>query len=219
MNRRSLRTTLVTVGVACVVLNLERSAQAAQPVVRLQPLSQTVLVFDHAVLRVSAAGTAPLSYQWRRNGVPLVDDGRFGGTGTNLLSIAELLPADAGTYSVVVTNAEGSTVSSNALMTVAERVQIRRSAGSPWWADGRIPQFYRVQLPDAITLTILGDNYCYAQGTSADWGFSCLLEGTEKTVLFDTGGTASSLFANMAKLRMTLAAPAAGAATPGSARS
>ena len=71
---------------------------------------------------------------------------------------------------------------------------------------GRISQFYRVQLPDAVTLTILGDNYCYAQGTSADWGFSCLLEGTAKTVLFDTGGTASSLFANMAKLRMTLAA-------------
>ena len=96
MNKRSLRSTLVTLVVASVVLNLERSTQAAQPLVRLQPLSQTVLVFEPAVLRVSAAGTAPLSYQWRRNGVALADDGRFSGTGTNLLRIAELLPADAG---------------------------------------------------------------------------------------------------------------------------
>ncbi len=38
-----------------------------------------------------------------------------------------------------------------------------------------------------IRVTILYDNYVHASGTQADWGFSCLIEGIEKTVLFDTG--------------------------------
>ncbi len=38
-----------------------------------------------------------------------------------------------------------------------------------------------------IQVTILYDNYVHAAGTQADWGFACLIEGTEKTILFDTG--------------------------------
>lgn len=38
-----------------------------------------------------------------------------------------------------------------------------------------------------ITVTILYDNTAFAPGTEADWGFSCLVEGTEKTILFDAG--------------------------------
>ncbi len=38
-----------------------------------------------------------------------------------------------------------------------------------------------------IQVTILYDNYVHTSGTQADWGFSCLIEGIEKTVLFDTG--------------------------------
>jgi 7,8-dihydropterin-6-yl-methyl-4-(beta-D-ribofuranosyl)aminobenzene 5'-phosphate synthase len=42
-----------------------------------------------------------------------------------------------------------------------------------------------------ITLTDLFDNFLSnppIKGTTTDWGFSCLIEGTEKTILFDTGG-------------------------------
>jgi 7,8-dihydropterin-6-yl-methyl-4-(beta-D-ribofuranosyl)aminobenzene 5'-phosphate synthase len=35
--------------------------------------------------------------------------------------------------------------------------------------------------------TIIYDNYVHSEGMKADWGFSLLLEGLEKTVLFDTG--------------------------------
>lgn len=38
-----------------------------------------------------------------------------------------------------------------------------------------------------ISLTIIVDNYECKEGLQTDWGFSCLLEGTEKTILFDTG--------------------------------
>ncbi|NOR15924.1 MAG: MBL fold metallo-hydrolase [Candidatus Aminicenantes bacterium] len=42
-------------------------------------------------------------------------------------------------------------------------------------------------LPNNVKVTILYDNYVHTQGTKADWGFACLIEGTEKTILFDTG--------------------------------
>jgi 7,8-dihydropterin-6-yl-methyl-4-(beta-D-ribofuranosyl)aminobenzene 5'-phosphate synthase len=42
-------------------------------------------------------------------------------------------------------------------------------------------------LPNNAKITILYDNYVHTQGTKADWGFACLIEGTEKTILFDTG--------------------------------
>ncbi len=42
--------------------------------------------------------------------------------------------------------------------------------------------------PDSpIRITILYDNYAAMEGVTTDWGFSCLIEGLEKTILFDTG--------------------------------
>jgi 7,8-dihydropterin-6-yl-methyl-4-(beta-D-ribofuranosyl)aminobenzene 5'-phosphate synthase len=38
-----------------------------------------------------------------------------------------------------------------------------------------------------IQATILYDNYVAAEDVQSDWGFSCLIEGTEKTILFDAG--------------------------------
>ncbi len=37
------------------------------------------------------------------------------------------------------------------------------------------------------TLTVLYDNNPSRQGLQTDWGFSCLITGAEKTILFDTG--------------------------------
>ena len=38
-----------------------------------------------------------------------------------------------------------------------------------------------------MTITVLYDNYVFAKGTRSKWGFSCLIEGLDKTILFDTG--------------------------------
>ncbi len=51
-----------------------------------------------------------------------------------------------------------------------------------------------------ISLTIAYDNNPYKEGLATAWGFSCLIEGTEKTILFDTGGNSTILLANMKKL-------------------
>lgn len=51
-----------------------------------------------------------------------------------------------------------------------------------------------------LTLTIVYDNNDYDQRLDARWGFSCLIEGLEKTILFDTGGDDVTLLRNMRKL-------------------
>ncbi len=53
-----------------------------------------------------------------------------------------------------------------------------------------------------ITLTILYDNTASDESLQAEWGFACLIEGTEKTILFDTGGKPEVLAANCQKLKM-----------------
>jgi 7,8-dihydropterin-6-yl-methyl-4-(beta-D-ribofuranosyl)aminobenzene 5'-phosphate synthase len=51
-----------------------------------------------------------------------------------------------------------------------------------------------------ISLTILYDNNPYHELLDTGWGFSCLIRGTEKTILFDTGGSGPLLLNNMRKL-------------------
>jgi 7,8-dihydropterin-6-yl-methyl-4-(beta-D-ribofuranosyl)aminobenzene 5'-phosphate synthase len=56
----------------------------------------------------------------------------------------------------------------------------------------------------ALKITVLYDNYVFAEGTKADWGFACLIEGTEKTILFDTGGKPEVLMHNVEQLKVDL---------------
>jgi 7,8-dihydropterin-6-yl-methyl-4-(beta-D-ribofuranosyl)aminobenzene 5'-phosphate synthase len=61
-------------------------------------------------------------------------------------------------------------------------------------------------LPDAneLRVTVLYDNYLAAEGLQADWGFSCLVQGAEKTILFDTGTRAAILQKNISSLKVDL---------------
>ncbi|HES58785.1 MAG TPA: MBL fold metallo-hydrolase [Caldithrix sp.] len=51
-----------------------------------------------------------------------------------------------------------------------------------------------------MKITILYDNYVCAKGTQADWGFACLIEGLQKTILFDTGAKGDILMHNIKAL-------------------
>jgi len=53
---------------------------------------------------------------------------------------------------------------------------------------------------DQIHLTIVYDNNAYKESLQTDWGFSCFIQGLEKSILFDTGGNGNVLFENMEKL-------------------
>ncbi|MHC4620071.1 MAG: MBL fold metallo-hydrolase [Planctomycetota bacterium] len=68
---------------------------------------------------------------------------------------------------------------------------------------GRIMKEQAHSIPDVdvneLTLTVVYDNNAYKQGLQTAWGFSCVIAGTEKTVLFDTGRD-GSVIDNMEKL-------------------
>ncbi len=82
------------------------------PAIIAQPASQSVLAGSNATFTVTAAGAPPLSYQWRFNGTNIA-----GATATALI-LANVQPAQAGSYSVRVTNTFGSVISSNAVLAV-----------------------------------------------------------------------------------------------------
>jgi 7,8-dihydropterin-6-yl-methyl-4-(beta-D-ribofuranosyl)aminobenzene 5'-phosphate synthase len=53
-----------------------------------------------------------------------------------------------------------------------------------------------------LKLTVVYDNNPYKEGLEERWGFSCLIEGLEKNILFDVGGEGQVLLRNMEKLRI-----------------
>ena len=73
-----------------------------------------------ASFTVSATGTAPLGYQWRKDGVALVDGVNISGSTAPTVYIVRAQIADAGNYSVLATNAGGTVTSANALLTVSQ---------------------------------------------------------------------------------------------------
>ena len=84
----------------------------APPSINTQPQSQTVDQGTSAVFNVAADSAAPLTYQWQFNGV------NISGATTNSLSLANVQPANAGNYLVMISNYGGSVTSSNAILTV-----------------------------------------------------------------------------------------------------
>jgi 7,8-dihydropterin-6-yl-methyl-4-(beta-D-ribofuranosyl)aminobenzene 5'-phosphate synthase len=51
-----------------------------------------------------------------------------------------------------------------------------------------------------IKITILYDNNSYQTGLKSAWGFSCLITGLKKSILFDTGGDGALFMENIKKL-------------------
>ncbi len=82
------------------------------PQITTQPLHRVADPGVETGFAVSAAGDAPLSYQWRLNGSAIP------GATTNLYTIPAAQSADAGDYSVVVANYSGSVTSRVVSLTV-----------------------------------------------------------------------------------------------------
>ncbi len=87
------------------------------PTVISQPTNQTVPVSAAATFSVTAGGTGPLSYFWKRNGVSIP------GANEASYSLTNAQLTDSGSkFSCLVTNGSGSIVSSNAILKVVETV-------------------------------------------------------------------------------------------------
>lgn len=53
-----------------------------------------------------------------------------------------------------------------------------------------------------LSVTVISDNNPFKQGLETAWGFSALIKGEEKTILFDTGIDGPILLRNMEKLNI-----------------
>jgi hypothetical protein len=78
----------------------------------------SVLVNDPGAITVRASGYGPLSYQWRKSGIPLADGGSISGVTTATLTIDPATFADANTYDVLVTDACGTLASAPGTLSV-----------------------------------------------------------------------------------------------------
>lgn len=77
-----------------------------------QPAGVIATAGQLVTLRVVASGTAPLSYQWFKGGLSLA------GATSDTLTLSSVQASDAGSYTVVVSNNEGSATSQPATVTV-----------------------------------------------------------------------------------------------------
>jgi 7,8-dihydropterin-6-yl-methyl-4-(beta-D-ribofuranosyl)aminobenzene 5'-phosphate synthase len=59
-----------------------------------------------------------------------------------------------------------------------------------------------VEETSSMTITVVYDNNPYDPRLRTDWGFSCLVELDETTLLFDTGGDGEMLLSNMSRMAL-----------------
>ncbi len=96
----------VTSGAATLTVN-----PVAAPAIAAPPVNATVPAGDTARLAVTASGTAPLTYRWKRGTTPV-------GTDSPILTLADVQNADAGSYTCTASNSAGSATSKAATLTV-----------------------------------------------------------------------------------------------------
>jgi hypothetical protein len=121
-----------------------------------------------AALSVSSAGTPPLSYQWYRNGVILQNISPYSGVKTANLLINPIHYANAGLYTVVISNACGS---------VTGKVNLSVSAGLPWssgwWNVAQLDNPLAATVGPDLNLvgtSDYGTNFTITAGTTEDFG-------------------------------------------------
>ena len=90
---------------------------APQPCVLLQPVNKYGANGGNVTLSVTAGGQTPLAYQWFYNGASLTAP-NVAGAPANTLTLTNLTLANAGNFSVAVTNGFGAVTSSVAVLTV-----------------------------------------------------------------------------------------------------
>src|SRR5205823_6596519 len=83
------------------------------PTITTQPASQTVTAGQTATFTVTATGTAPLSYQWQKNGTAI-----GAATAASYTTPATMTSDSGAQFTVVVSNAVGSVTSNAAALTV-----------------------------------------------------------------------------------------------------
>jgi hypothetical protein len=155
------------------------------PVITMQPVARTVNYGQTATFSVVATGTAPLTYQWKKDTVAIA------GATDSVYTTAAVVTADSGTlFHCVVSNAAGSVTSTGARLTVITpyppmvtvdprdtTVQEGRAALFTVAAAGTAPFTYQWQKNETDIAGATGSTYSLASAPHADSGaaFRCIV--------------------------------------------
>jgi pectin methylesterase-like acyl-CoA thioesterase len=115
--------------------NVTVTASPIAPVFTTQPSVVTVAAGTSASFTVTTYGSAPLTYQWQKNGAAIA------GATSATFTIASPQPGDAASYTVVVQNGAGSVTSSAAVLTVNTAPAITSQPAGSTLAIGQAASF------------------------------------------------------------------------------
>ena len=99
--------------VTSTTVTLTVTAAAVAPTISAQPASKTVTAGQAATFSVTAAGTATLTYQWKKNGAAI-----GGATAASYTTPATVAADNGAQFTVTVTNSVSSVTSNAATLTV-----------------------------------------------------------------------------------------------------
>jgi hypothetical protein len=154
-----------------------KAIEPTAPILVRQPAGQRVVRGSNVTLEVGAGGGQPLTYQWQ------LSDGDIAG-GTNFsLVLTNVQFAQAGVYSVKVSNGLGSVTSSNALLRVdfpPATVRLADASGSP-------------SAPITVPVLLLANGNENALSLSVNFDPTLL---TPADIIAGSGASGGLLFAN-----------------------
>ena len=125
---------------------IRKAMPESGPVIQTQPQGRTVIVGASVLFSVMASGVPAPTYQWFSNGIAIA------GATSATLTLSNVQTTNAGSYTVVVSNALGSVTSSPATLTVNAMISLSRgvsssgSGGAPsLWFCGLLPFLYVIR--------------------------------------------------------------------------
>jgi hypothetical protein len=186
--------------VTSAVATLTVNAAAVAPNITAQPVSQTVTAGQTAGFSVSATGTAPLSYQWQKNGVNIA-----GANAVSYVTPATTTSDNGATFRVVVSNSAGTTTSAAATLAVNgaavaptitaqpvnQTVTAGQTASFGAVATGTAPLSYQWQKSGVNIAGAISATYTTPATTTSDNG------ATFRVVVSNTAGTVTSAAATL----------------------
>jgi hypothetical protein len=156
-----------TTGSGAITVQPYGNLPALGPLITTQPGPQNLYAgrTAHFSVVATANGAPPLTYQWQRNGTNFTDGGNISGVNTSNLTVSSVSAPDVTTYRVVVSNAAGFVISSNAALSIVspsgEAYEAAVIAANPY-------AFY--QLNGLVDPATNGPAFDYAGGFNGNYG-------------------------------------------------
>ena len=160
-------------------VNFSANTVTAAPTITTQPANQSVLAGQTATFSVVATGTAPLSYQWQKNGANIT-----GATSSSYTTPGTTTSDSGSAFDVVISNSAGTVTSNAATLTVTaaavtptittqprnQTVTTGQTATFSVVATGTTPLTYKWQKNGANIAGATASSYTTAATTTADSG-------------------------------------------------